>query len=151
MLAAIARIEKNFNDFKVSFKQNDLKSLVEPLHVSKLSFNEILDLEVNLSTNSKQKDYAVESLCNVGGKSTIDMTYNVMKKLMSDEASCHFNIKGSNQKISFCEKCPVLFSAIIDAIKLQDKTAKDSDITTAIGKWLRMHGTLYKRQTTEKQ
>ncbi|XP_065664858.1 uncharacterized protein LOC136086512 [Hydra vulgaris] len=34
MLAAIARIEKNFNDFKVSFKQNDLKSLVEPLHVS---------------------------------------------------------------------------------------------------------------------
>ncbi|XP_047132058.1 uncharacterized protein LOC124811044 isoform X2 [Hydra vulgaris] len=149
MLAAIARLEKNFNDFKASFKQNDLKILVEPLHLSKLQFDEILDLEVFLLADSKRKDSAVESLCNVGGKSTIDITYNVIKRVMSDEASSHFNIKGSSQKISFCEKCPRLYSAIINAIKLQDESAKDSDITTAIGKWLRMHGTLFKRQMTE--
>nr|XP_047132057.1 uncharacterized protein LOC124811044 isoform X2 [Hydra vulgaris] len=122
---------------------------IEPLHLSKLQFDEILDLEVFLLADSKRKDSAVESLCNVGGKSTIDITYNVIKRVMSDEASSHFNIKGSSQKISFCEKCPRLYSAIINAIKLQDESAKDSDITTAIGKWLRMHGTLFKRQMTE--
>jgi hypothetical protein len=61
MLAAIARLEKNFNDFKASFKQNDLKILVEPLHLSKLQFDEILDLEVFLSADSKRKDSAVRN------------------------------------------------------------------------------------------
>ncbi|XP_065648534.1 uncharacterized protein LOC136077977 [Hydra vulgaris] len=87
----------------------------------------------------------VRACCNHPKKSI----YEVMNKLITKDVASNYNIKGTSQKCNFCIEFKNVYSAVIEAVRSQHADAKDIQLHSFMGEWLRQAGVLNIR--TEKK
>ncbi|OXA41233.1 hypothetical protein Fcan01_24112 [Folsomia candida] len=97
---------------------------------------ELKTIEDGVARSNEKKAALGKQLSLGGGTKSSDAAYRAMAELMSDAVAAEFSFEGRKGKLAF-SSYPLIYSAVLVAVRINCPDAKRKDIDEAIKYWLK--------------